>query len=137
MLIRCTTQGLFIRSKVLTRGQSIEPADVALLSIYDSSYCIHADGLTGKVSLRNVTNLEQGTPEHDIVIDVSEQDVPVGPLRLSVVDNLFVVHCLERTARNRGCGVQPRSRFELLWDLKQGFFPLRSCCFPTKRWCFS
>lgn len=53
--------------------------------------------LRGKVSLRNVTNLEQGTPEHDIVIDVSESDTPVGPLRLSVVDNLLIVHCLERT----------------------------------------
>eukprot|EP00434_Breviolum_minutum_P015203 symbB.v1.2.013405.t1/scaffold950.1/size149601/8 len=81
---------------VLTRGHSIEPADVALVTIYDSSYCIHADGLTGKVSLRNVTNLEQGTPEHDIVIDVSDSDAPVGPLRLSVVDNLLIVHCLER-----------------------------------------
>eukprot|EP00913_Durusdinium_trenchii_P000874 g813.t1 len=55
---------------VLTRGQSIEPSDVALVTIYDSSYCIHADGLTGKVSLRNVTNLEQGTPEHDIGFQV-------------------------------------------------------------------
>lgn len=81
---------------VLTRGHSIEPADVALVTIYDCSYCIHADGLTGKVSLRNVTNLEQGTPEHDIVIDISESDTPVGPLRLSVVDNLLIVHCLER-----------------------------------------
>ena len=52
---------------------------------------------SGKVSLRNVTNLEQGTPEHDIVIDVSDSDAPVGPLRLSVVDNLLIVHCLERT----------------------------------------
>lgn len=52
------------------------------------------------MSLRNVTNLEQGTPEHDIVIDISESDTPVGPLRLSVVDNLLIVHCLERTPQN-------------------------------------
>ena len=83
---------------VLSRGQSIEPGDVALMTIYDCTYCIHADGSTGKVSLRNVTNLEKGTPEHDIVIDISEQDAPLGPLRLSVVDNLLIVHCLERTA---------------------------------------
>ena len=82
---------------VLGRGQSIEPGDVALMTIYDCTYCIHADGSNGKVSLRNVTNLEKGTPEHDIVIDISDQDTPLGPLRLSVVDNLLIVHCLERT----------------------------------------
>ncbi|CAE7305258.1 DGAT2, partial [Symbiodinium necroappetens] len=81
---------------VLGRGQSIEPGDVALMTIYDCTYCIHADGSNGKVSLRNVTNLEKGTPEHDIVIDISDQDTPLGPLRLSVVDNLLIVHCLER-----------------------------------------
>ena len=52
------------------------------------------------MSLRNVTNLEQGTPEHDIVIDISESDTPVGPLRLSLVDNLLIVHCLERSPQN-------------------------------------
>ena len=81
---------------VLSRGQSIEPCDVALMTIYDCTYCIHADGSNGKVSLRNVTNLEKGTPEHDIVIDLSEE-TPLGPLRLSVVDNLLIVHSLERT----------------------------------------
>ena len=106
VLLKGYPKCILLQVEVLTRGQSIEPADVALLSIYDASYCIHADGLTGKVSLRNVTCLEQGTPEHDIVIDLSEPNVPVGPLRLSVVDNLLVVHCLERTcAPEIGSGV--------------------------------
>ncbi|CAE8636683.1 unnamed protein product [Polarella glacialis] len=81
---------------VLSRGQSIEAGDVALMTIYDCTYCIHTDGASGRVSLRNISHPSQGTPEHDIVIDVAEDDGALGPLRLSQVDNLLVVHCVEK-----------------------------------------
>eukprot|EP00933_Yihiella_yeosuensis_P034407 TRINITY_DN27903_c0_g1_i1.p1 TRINITY_DN27903_c0_g1~~TRINITY_DN27903_c0_g1_i1.p1 ORF type:complete len:669 (+),score=106.63 TRINITY_DN27903_c0_g1_i1:2-2008(+) len=81
---------------VLNRGQSIEVSDVAVMTLYGSTFCIHCDGASGRVSLRNISIPTQGTPEHDIVIDVADDDTPLGALRLSQVDNLLVVHCIER-----------------------------------------
>mmetsp|Transcript_101867 Transcript_101867/g.297055 ORF Transcript_101867/g.297055 Transcript_101867/m.297055 type:complete len:684 (-) Transcript_101867:27-2078(-) len=81
---------------VLGRDQVIEALDVAVMTIYDATYCIHADSTNGRVSLRNISNPSQGTPEHDIVIDVSEEESFSGTLRLSKVDNLLIVHCIER-----------------------------------------
>lgn len=81
---------------ILERSKQIEAHDVAVMTIYDSTFCIHADGAHGRVSLRNISNPSQGTPEHDIVIDIIEEDAPTGVLRLSKVDNLLVVHRIER-----------------------------------------
>lgn len=81
---------------VLGRGQKIEAHDVAIMTIYDSTFCIHADSVNGRVSLRNISNPLQGTPEHDIVIDVVDDDALLGALRLSKVDNFLIVHCVEQ-----------------------------------------
>jgi len=81
---------------VLKGNQVIEAGDVAVMTIYDAVYCIHADSTSGRVSLRNISNPLQGTPEHDIVIDVKEGEEPSGTLRLSKVDNLLVVHCIDK-----------------------------------------
>eukprot|EP00927_Polykrikos_kofoidii_P070811 TRINITY_DN67195_c0_g1_i1.p1 TRINITY_DN67195_c0_g1~~TRINITY_DN67195_c0_g1_i1.p1 ORF type:complete len:705 (-),score=97.53 TRINITY_DN67195_c0_g1_i1:51-2165(-) len=80
---------------VVAKGKAIEANDVVVMSLYDTTYCIHADALNGRVSLRNMSNPSQGTPERDIVINVSDA---VGMLRLSKVDNFLIVHCLERAA---------------------------------------
>eukprot|EP00413_Alexandrium_margalefii_P033190 CAMPEP_0204571496 /NCGR_PEP_ID=MMETSP0661-20131031/38923_1 /ASSEMBLY_ACC=CAM_ASM_000606 /TAXON_ID=109239 /ORGANISM="Alexandrium margalefi, Strain AMGDE01CS-322" /LENGTH=674 /DNA_ID=CAMNT_0051579761 /DNA_START=85 /DNA_END=2106 /DNA_ORIENTATION=+ len=81
---------------VLARDQVIEALDVAVMTVYDSTYCIHADSANGRVSLRNISNPAQGTPEHDIVIDLTEEEAFSGTLRLSKVDHLLIVHCVER-----------------------------------------
>lgn len=81
---------------VLGHGQVIELEDVAVMPVYDSTFCIHADSSNGRVSLRNISNPTQGMPEHDIVIDIADEDVSIGTLRLSNVDNLLVVHCVDR-----------------------------------------
>lgn len=80
---------------VLPGDQVIAFKDVAVMPIYDSTYCIHADSANGRVSLRNISNPQQGTPEHDIVIDLSEKSL-AGTLHLSNVDNLLIIHCIER-----------------------------------------
>lgn len=80
----------------LSRGQSLEANDVGVMTLYGSAFCIHLDGSTGRVSLRNISNPLEGTPEHDIVIDVADDDVGMGQLRLSQVDNLLIVHCIEK-----------------------------------------
>mmetsp|Transcript_65561 Transcript_65561/g.182252 ORF Transcript_65561/g.182252 Transcript_65561/m.182252 type:complete len:723 (+) Transcript_65561:93-2261(+) len=83
---------------VLGGSKSIEANDVVVMTIYDATYCIHADGLNGRVSLRNVSNPLQGTPEHDIVIDlVDGESSCVGMLRLAKVDNLLIVHRVEQS----------------------------------------
>merc|ERR1712217_637064 len=66
------------------------------MTIYDATYCIHADAVNGRVSLRNISQPSHGTPEHDIVIDVAGNGTRTGPLCLSKVDNLLIVHDLER-----------------------------------------
>jgi len=82
---------------VIETNQMIEAHDVAVMTIYDTTFCIHADSTHGRVSLRNISNPLHGTPEHDIVIDVAdEQQAFTGTLRLSKVDNLLIVHHIEK-----------------------------------------
>jgi hypothetical protein len=81
---------------ILGRNKVIEAPDVAVMTIYDATFCIHCDGPQGRVSLRNISNKKEGTPEHDIVIDVLGEGTPTGTLSLSKVDNLLIVHCLEK-----------------------------------------
>jgi len=45
--------------------------------------------------LRNTSNPMQGTPEHDIVVDLTESEMRSKSLGLSTVDNLLVVHSLD------------------------------------------
>mmetsp|Transcript_88419 Transcript_88419/g.250611 ORF Transcript_88419/g.250611 Transcript_88419/m.250611 type:complete len:664 (+) Transcript_88419:86-2077(+) len=107
MVLLCTgprtLQPLDLRSKspklprfdlVLGANQAIEVHDVAVMTIYDATFCIHTDSVNGRVSLRNISDPTQGTPQHDIVIDVATGDAFHGTLRLSKVDNLLVVHCV-------------------------------------------
>lgn len=81
---------------VLPGGLEIQPHDIGLLTLYGTTFCIHADGHTGRVSLRNVSNPLQGHPEHDIVLDVYSDEAPVGPMQLSCVNNLLLVHRVEK-----------------------------------------
>jgi len=81
---------------VIGRTQSIEVQDVVVMTIYDATYCIHADSTNGRVSLRNISNPMQGTPEHDIVIDIATDGNLVGSMRLSKVDNLLIVLCINK-----------------------------------------
>jgi len=74
------------------REVSIGDTDVAVMRIYDSTYCVHTDAATGRVSLRNLSNVAMGTPEHDIVLDLQGP----GALRMSKVDNLLVIHGLDQ-----------------------------------------
>lgn len=80
---------------VLGKTKSAEVHDVAVMTLYESTFCIHADCTNGRVSLRNISKPEEGTPDHDIVINVVDDGVP-GPMRLSKVDNLLIVHCTDR-----------------------------------------
>lgn len=79
---------------VLGKTKSAEAHDVAVMTIYESTFCIHADSTNGRVSLRNISKPDEGTPDHDIVINVVDDGVP-GPMRLSKVDNLLIVHCTD------------------------------------------
>lgn len=76
---------------VLERDKVIEAHDVCVMTIYDTTFCIHADGGRGRVSLRNISSPSQGSPEHDIIIDTVGCEHPCN-LRLSQVDNLLIVH---------------------------------------------
>jgi len=80
---------------VLQPGQKIEQNDVGIMTIYESTFCIHADKQNSRVSLRNISNPVFGKPQHDIVIDLAEYESCRGTLRLSKVDNLLVVHCVD------------------------------------------
>eukprot|EP00928_Gymnodinium_smaydae_P013088 TRINITY_DN14774_c0_g1_i1.p1 TRINITY_DN14774_c0_g1~~TRINITY_DN14774_c0_g1_i1.p1 ORF type:complete len:746 (+),score=202.70 TRINITY_DN14774_c0_g1_i1:104-2341(+) len=85
---------------VLCRSKAIEEQDVTVMTLYDSTYCIHADPVTGRISLRNISDPAQGTPEHDFVMDLGDGATSApdagNSLRLTKVDNLLVVHCVER-----------------------------------------
>lgn len=109
MLLVCTgprtLQPFDLRSKTpkmpkfdlyIDSNQMIEAHDVAVMTIYDTTFCIHADSTHGRVSLRNISNPLHGTPEHDIVIVIADRDTFTGTLRLSKVDNLLIVHHLEK-----------------------------------------
>merc|ERR1711967_187488 len=59
-----TLQPIDCRSKVpqklakfdVERKKGIETSDVTVMTLYDATYCIHADSNTGRVSLRNISN---------------------------------------------------------------------------------
>ncbi|CEL96954.1 unnamed protein product [Vitrella brassicaformis CCMP3155] len=83
----------------LQRHGSLEAQDVAIMTLYEWTFCIHMDTMAGRVALRSLS----GPHPADIVLDVQGP----GPLRLSRVDNLLVVHRLDKC-------------ISLIFDIKQG-----------------
>lgn len=76
----------------LQLSRPIAAEDVVVFTLYGSTFCIHADSQNSRISLRNISNSQLGTPDYDIVIDVA--DPSMRSLKLSTVDNLLIAKCM-------------------------------------------
>ncbi|OEH74684.1 hypothetical protein cyc_03367 [Cyclospora cayetanensis] len=64
--------------------QALQQRDVYVFSLYDTAYCVHADGHAGRISLRAIT----GPLQPDTVLDA----LAPGDLQLLALDNMIVVY---------------------------------------------
>eukprot|EP00921_Rhytidocystis_pertsovi_P016696 GHVQ01026304.1.p1 GENE.GHVQ01026304.1~~GHVQ01026304.1.p1 ORF type:complete len:391 (-),score=40.44 GHVQ01026304.1:165-1337(-) len=72
----------------LPRWQTLDTSDVAVLTMYGTTYCARKDASTGRVSLRCLS----GSMQADVVLDTQGP----GSIDFSVVDNLLLVHRKQR-----------------------------------------
>ncbi|EPT26204.1 hypothetical protein TGME49_310270 [Toxoplasma gondii ME49] len=68
----------------LPQWQTLQQQEVHFLLVYGVVYCVHVDQAAGRISMRTLTGLLQP----DIVLDCLQP----GPMEVSVVDNLILVH---------------------------------------------
>ncbi|XP_026190368.1 uncharacterized protein LOC34620070 [Cyclospora cayetanensis] len=81
------TQSLVRLAKIelnLPLWQALQQRDVYVFSLYDTAYCVHADGHAGRISLRAIT----GPLQPDTVLDA----LAPGDLQLLALDNMIVVY---------------------------------------------
>ncbi len=90
---------------VVDESGDIGQDEVAVVQLYNSVYCVHLDGSLGRVSLRELVGANAvgaGPPvpgsrppsmePEDIVLDVQHP----GLQRLSIIDNLILINCVDR-----------------------------------------
>ncbi|PFH34023.1 hypothetical protein BESB_071750 [Besnoitia besnoiti] len=68
----------------LPQWQSLQQQEVHFLLVYGVVYCIHVDQAAGRISMRTLT----GPLQPDVVLDCLQP----GPMEVSVVDDLILVH---------------------------------------------
>lgn len=72
----------------IPKWQAFEQQDVELIHLYDTTYCVHKDAATGRVSMRCLS----ASLQSDVVLDTRGP----GSIDLSVVDNLLIAHRRQR-----------------------------------------
>jgi hypothetical protein len=101
--------------EVQTRSPSIESHHISVMSLYEWTFCIHLDSISGRVSLRSLTGPRPS--DIQIEIDGTLEGYGAGPMKVSRVDHMLAVHRMDR-------GIT------MVFDIKEGR-TLHTICAPA------